>query len=130
MCNYIDLIYHREEMEVMLLKVNECKVKPNKVKSVYEMIDALEKLGTRTEEAWIYVSPGIIELMASTALFIDVRKGRYRYGFKGQIISLDLGSGKIPTIRRWNLITEIVSKKISFKTVSEDCDFIYFFEAR
>jgi hypothetical protein len=112
------------------MKVNGYRVKPNKIKDIHEMLEILEKLGDKARDAWLYVSPGVIEMLSAEAGDISSRKGIYRYIFGTQSISLNLGIGRIPTIKRWNLITEICSKKIKFKTVCEDCEYVYFFEAR
>lgn len=111
-------------------KVKGNRVNPNQVENIDEMLEMLEDLGDKTEDAWIYVSPGIIEKMSAEATSISQKNGIYRYFFGSKSISLRLGPGRIPTIKRWNQITEITSKKIKFKKISEDCEYIFFFEAR
>ena len=114
-----------------LKKVKGSRVIPNQIESIDEMLNMLEDIGDKAEEAWIYVSPGVIEMMSAEASYINQKKGGiYQYFFGSKSISLRLGPGRIPTIKRWNKITEIVSKKIKFKKVHEDCEYLFFFEAR
>ena len=113
-----------------LKKVKGSRVIPNQIERIDEMLNMLEDIGDKAEKAWIYVSPGVIEMMAAEASFINQKKGIYQYFFGSKSISLNLGPGRIPTIKRWNQITEIASKKIKFKKVREDCEYLFFFEAR
>lgn len=113
----------------MKVKAIECKVKVNRIRHMSEMFEMLDSIESKMEDAWIYVSPGVVELMSAEASTVSTRKGIYQYFFGGKIINLNLGTGRIPTIKRWNQISFIRAKRVKYN-LGEDCAHLFFFETK
>lgn len=126
MCNFLTL---DSEEGGILLKVKITQCKPNKLSSVNELFHMLESAQDKNklEDSWIFVSPGVIEIMCAECGTISSKGGIYKYYFGGKSISIKLGIGRIPTIKRWTQISCVYSRKLKY-TLSESCKSLIFFE--